>query len=130
MCMRCPPTVGRLYRHHCRCGAGCEQVVHENAHAKKINKVLKTLDVVCNIIRSGSGIIMHSILCWSVERGGVAERLENGYRTIWWYCVTTVVPALVAYDYTVNITSTIRPDDRTTGSSEITYKPTPRFRRR
>lgn len=63
MCMRCPPTVGRPYRHHCLCGTGCEQVVHENAHAKKINKVLKTLEVVCNIIRSGAGIIIRSILC-------------------------------------------------------------------
>lgn len=63
MCVRCPPTVGRPYRHRCLCVAGCEQVVHENAHAKKINKVLKTLDVVCNIIRSGAGIIIRSILC-------------------------------------------------------------------
>jgi len=97
MCMRCPPTVSSSC-YHCRCSAGCEQVVHKNAHAKKINKVLKTLDVVvCNIIRSGAGIIIRAI-CWPVKREGVAERLDNGYRTIWWYCVTAVMP--VAYDYT------------------------------
>jgi len=62
MCMRCPPTVSRPCRHRRRRGAGCEQVVHENAHAKKINKVLKTLDGVCNIIRSGAGIIIRAIL--------------------------------------------------------------------
>lgn len=62
MCVRCPPTVSRPYRRR-RCGASCEQVVHKNAHAKKINKVLKTLDGMCNIIRSGAGIIIRAILC-------------------------------------------------------------------
>lgn len=50
------PTISRPCR-YCRCcgGAGCEQVVHKNAHAKKINKVLKTLGVVvCNTIRNGA----------------------------------------------------------------------------
>lgn len=113
MCMWCPPTVSRPYRHrHHRHGASCEQVVHKNAHAKKINKVLKTLDGVCNIIRRGEGIIILAILCWSVKRGGVLERLDNGYRTIWWYCVTTSPCRMRLYYEYHQYEKTGWPDDR------------------
>jgi len=114
----CSPTVSRPCHYR---GAGCEQVVHENAHAKKINKVLKTLDAVCNIIRSGAGIMIREMLWWSVEQGGVvAERLDNGYRTILCYR-GRVSPCRIRLHGAMSITNTRRPDDRTTGSSKITY---------
>jgi len=54
---------------------------------------------------------------------GVAERLENGYCTIWrwwWYCITAVV--LVAYDFTYRYVYACTYKTTTESSKIITYK--------
>lgn len=125
---RCSSTVSRPCHHR---GACCEQVVHENAHAKKINKVLKTLDVVCNIILNGAGIIIRKILCWSVERGGGhgKTRKRISYNMMILCYRGRASPCRMRLCSTMSITSTRRPDDRTTGSSKYNvHQPTPRFR--
>lgn len=66
--------------------------------------------------------------CCAGPSSRIAEKLENGYRAVWWrYWVTAVIVS--PYTIYTSITRTRRPDDRTTGSSKMTYRyqPKPRF---
>jgi len=131
MRVRCPPTVSTPWHGH------REQVVHDDAHAKKINQVvLRTQDVgtiynkYCVILYIHRAVRLYddnARRCYAAGRWKTRQRISYNRMMISSYRGRCRPLSHATILYT-SITGTRRPDDRMTGSSKITYRYQPKHR--